>query len=132
MRLPPKLLVTIATFGALPACRSEGALGICTASFAFVPVTVRDSSGHPVTGLSIADTVLRTHHRFLVPQTLGLPAGTYVILDDGFRGQIRASGESVQVSGFNGATRFSAMFTFDVPGGCHVRKLSGPDSVIVP
>jgi len=132
MRLPPQTLTLIATLGAFSACTSEGAAGICTASFAFVSVTVRDSSGNPVTGLSIADTVIRTQHAFVVPQTLGLPAGTYVILDDGFRNQIRASGESVQVSGFDGTTRFTATFTFDAPGGCHVRKVSGPDSVIVP
>jgi len=132
MRLPTQMLTSIAALGSLSACKSEGAAGICTASFAFVPVTVRDSSGNPVIGLSIADTVIRTQHSFLVPQALGLPAGTYVILDDGFRSQIRASGESIQVSGFNGATKFTATFTFDVPGGCHVRKVSGPDSIIVP
>jgi hypothetical protein len=132
MRLPPQILTTIAALGAFSACKSEEAAGICTASFAFVPVTVRDSSDNPVTGLSIVDTVIRTQHNFVVPQSLGLPAGTYVILDDSFRSQIRLSGESVQVSGFNGATGFTATFTFDAPGGCHVRKVSGPDSVIVP
>jgi hypothetical protein len=132
MRLTPRFLAAITTLGALSGCKSDGAAGVCTASFAFIPVIVLDSSANPVTGLSIADTVLRTQNNFLVPQTLGLSAGTYVILDDGFRTHIRTSGESVQVTGFNGATRFSATFTFDVPGGCHVRKLSGPDTVIVP
>lgn len=132
MRLSRQIVTTIATLVGLAGCTSEGAAGICTASFAFVPLTVRDASGNPVAGLSIADTVIRTQHGFLVSQSLGLPAGTYVILDDGLRNQIRASGEVVQVSGFNGGTRFSATFTFDAPGGCHVRKISGPDTVIVP
>ena len=132
MRQPPQVLATIATLTALCACNPEGAVGICTESFAFVPMTVRDSSGTPVTGLSITDMVLRTQHTFVVPQSLGLAAGTYVILDDTFRGQIRSSGDFVQVSGFDGASRFTTAFTFDAPGGCHVRKLSGPDTVIVP
>jgi hypothetical protein len=132
MKLALRILATFATLGALTACRSEDAPAICTASFAFVPVIVQDSSGNPLTGLSIANTVIRTQQSFLVPQSLGLPAGIYVILDDGFRNQIGNSGESVQVSGFNGATRFTATFTFDVPSGCHVRKLSGPDTIIVP
>jgi hypothetical protein len=132
MKPPRRILATIATLGALTACKNEGAGAICTASFAFIPVTVRDSSGNPVTGLSIADTVIRTQQGFLVPQSFGLASGTYVVLDDGFRDHLRPTGESVQVSGFNGATRFTATFTFDVPGGCHVRKLSGPDTVVVP
>jgi hypothetical protein len=132
MKLPPQVLATIAMLGALPACKNEGAAAICTASFAFVPLTVRDSSGNPVAGLSIADTVIRTQQGFLVPQSFGFAAGTYVVLDDGFRDHLRPTGESVQVSGFNSATRFTATFTFDVPGGCHVRKLSGPDTVVVP
>ena len=132
MNLPHQIVAIVATLGALSACKTEGPVAICTANFAFVPVTVRDSSGNPVAGLSIADTVIRTQHSFLVPQSLELPAGTYVILDDGFRDQIRPSGESVRVSGFNGGTRFSATFTFDVSDGCHVRKLAGPDTIVVP
>lgn len=132
MKLLPQILATIATLGALSACKNEGAGAICTASFAIVPVTVRDSSGNPVTGLSIADTLIRTRQGFLVPQSFGLAAGTYVILDDGFRSHLRPTGESIQVTGFDASTRFTATFTFDVPGGCHVRKLSGPDTVVVP
>lgn len=132
MKLAPQILATIATLGVLAACKNEGAAAVCTASFAFIPVTVRDSSGNPVAGLSIADTVIRTQQGFLVPQSFGFAAGTYVVLDDGFRDRLRPTGESVQVSGFNGVTRFTATFTFDVPGGCHVRKLSGPDTIVVP
>jgi hypothetical protein len=131
MWLPPQIVTAFATIVALSACTGEGAL-ICTDSFAFVPLTVLDAAGNPVTGLSIADTVIRTQHSFVVPQSLSLQAGTYVILDDSFRNQIRGNAESVRVSGFNGATRFTATFTFSVAGGCHVGKVSGPDSVTVP
>jgi hypothetical protein len=71
--------------------------------------------------------VLRTNQSFTVPQG-GIPDGRYVVYDDSFRDRIRASGDSVRIDGY-GTMQFSTGFRIDVPGGCHVRKLAGPDTV---
>jgi hypothetical protein len=111
-------------------CGDQGAPGVCTALFAMVPLTVQEPGGAPVSGLTISATVLRTGERFTVPQVgIGGP-GTYVVFDDNFRDRIRASGDSVRVTGSDSALRFTQDFLFDVPGGCHVRKVAGPDTVI--
>ena len=93
---------------------------------------VQDPNGLPLSGLAISDTILRTGLGFSVPQTMVLPAGMYVVLDDNFTSRIRTTGDSIRVAGSKGATGFTADFFFDAPGGCHVRKLAGPDSVIAP
>ncbi|HUL02972.1 MAG TPA: hypothetical protein VLV16_07080 [Gemmatimonadales bacterium] len=101
---------------------------VCTDSFAYVQVRAQTTAG-PIMGLTISDSVLRTGARFPVPQNGITVPGTYVILDDNFRGQLRTSGDSVQVTGWEGGLVFSAVYVFDVPDGCHVRKVSGPDVV---
>lgn len=105
---------------------------VCTESFAYIQVRVQSSGGLPLNGISISDSVLRTGAQFTVPQSGVVSApGMYVILDDNFRGQIRTSGDSVRVRGHEGGEVFSTNFVFDVPDGCHVRNVAGPD-VIVP
>lgn len=91
-----------------------------------IPLTVQ-KNGALVHGLSITATVLRTNQSFTVPQG-GIPDGRYVVYDDSFRDRIRASGDSVRIDGY-GTMQFSTGFRIDVPGGCHVRKLAGPDTV---
>ena len=105
---------------------------VCTASFAMVPLTVLTQGGAPVPGLTISATTLRTGQSFGVPQPLGgSQPGAYVVFDDGLRDRIRASGDSVRITGSGGAAGFTANFIFDVPGGCHVRKVAGPDTITV-
>ena len=111
----------------LVACRDRAAPAVCTESFAMIPLTVRDQYGATVLGLSITATVLRTGMSFTVPQG-GATAGRYVAYDDNFRDRIRTSGDSVRIDGYGGR-QFSTGLRIDVPGGCHVRKLAGPDTV---
>ena len=122
------LLVPFLSIATLHACSAEVPGAVCTESFAYVLVRAQTSAG-PITGLTITDSVLRTGVRFTVPQNGIAVAGSYVILDDNFRGQVRSSGDSVQVTGYDGGNVFSAMYVFDVPDGCHVHKVSGPDVV---
>ena len=83
-------------------------------------------------GLAISDTIVRTGHGFLVSQSANGASGGYIVIDDSHVDQIRPSGDSVRVAGANGGHQFVADFVFDAPGGCHVRKLAGPDTVTVP
>jgi hypothetical protein len=108
-------------------CADRAAPGACTASFAMIPLTVQNQNGALVHGLSITATVLRTDQSFTVPQG-ATPDGRYVVYDDSFRDRIRASGDSVRIDGY-GTLQFSTGFRIDVPGGCHVRKLAGPDTI---
>ena len=109
-------------------CGDRAASGVCTALFATIPLTVQTPDGAPASGLFISATVLRTGESFAVPQFGFGGPGTYVVFDDNFRDRIRPSGDSVRVTG-SGAGQFTAEFRFDVPGGCHVRKVAGPDTV---
>ena len=103
--------------------------GICTASFATITVTVGDGQSQPVTGASVTATLVRTGET-LVPTTLMLTVpGTYALVDDGSTHLIRRSGDAVQARLEKGALSVTADYVFAVADGCHVNKVSGPDSV---
>jgi hypothetical protein len=115
----------------LPACTDTMPGQVCTALFAYVQVTVQTAGGVPIGGLTISDTVLRNGAGFVVPQSVGgaMP-GTYVIMDDDFRDRLQANGDAVRVTGYENGTVFTADYVFDVPDGCHIRKVSGPGIVV--
>ena len=103
--------------------------GACTASFATVGVTVVDGRGQPVSGASVTATLVRTGET-LVPTTLMLTApGTYILVDDGSTHLIRRSGDAVQANISKGAQSVTAEYVLAVADGCHINKVSGPDSV---
>ena len=111
-------------------CGDQATPGVCTALFAMIPLFVQTQAGGPASGLTISATILRTRQTFTVAQSgIGGP-GTYVVFDDNFVGRIRASGDSVRVNGSDGTLEFTQVFLFDAPGGCHVRKVSGADTVV--
>jgi hypothetical protein len=114
----------------LAGCGDDGMPGgACTASFAMVGVTVVDGGGQPVPDASVTATLVRTG-QVLVPTTLMLPVpGTYVLVDDGSSQLIRRSGDAVQARIAKGVTSVTADYVLAVEGGCHVSKVSGPDSV---
>lgn len=118
---------------AMPACRESAApAGLaCTENFAIQTVAVRDGAGALVTDATVLTTLVRTGAR-ITPQTLALMSpGNYVILDDGATAVLRRAGDQARVTGTSARGAFSANYEFDVPGGCHIRKLSGPDTVVV-
>jgi hypothetical protein len=103
--------------------------GACTASFAMIGVTVVDGAGQPVPGASITATLVRTG-QVLVPTTLMLTApGTYVLVDDGSSSLLRRSGDAVQAHIAKGALATTADYVIALEGGCHVSRVSGPDTV---
>ena len=114
----------------LAACGDDGMPGgACTASFAMVGVTVVDGAGQPVSGATVTATLVRTGQT-LVPTTLMLTVpGTYVLVDDGSTQLIRRSGDGVQAHIVKDALSGTADYVFAVADGCHINKVSGPDSV---
>lgn len=117
--------------------QSPGSGQVCTALFAYVTTTVVDSTGQPVNDLAIRDSVLRTGHAFDVAnQSLALTTpGSYVILSDNDLDSVRATGDSVRVSGSSvnagpaPSPGFSVTYVLG-SDGCHVKKLAGPDTVV--
>ncbi len=131
MPIRSTLLTTLAAALLLTGCNSGTSPKVCTALFALISVTVVDQQGNPVTGMTITDSVLRTHATFTVPQIEGVfGPGNYQVFSDNFSDQVRESGDPVRVAGRNGTLSFSADFVFGVPGGCHAGKLAGPDTVV--
>ena len=103
---------------------------MCTALFAYVTAVAVDTDANPVSGLAITDTVVRTGHGFAVPQDVAFPTGTVDLFSDNFIGEVRKSGDAVRVTGTAGGKGFSASYTLG-SDGCHVRKIAGPDTVVV-
>jgi hypothetical protein len=131
MLLRRRFFAVLPVAGVLAACNADLGGKICTTSFALIPVVVVNAQGAPLTGISITDSVLRTHERFAVPQSFnGWSAGTFHVFDDSFISKVRESGDAVRVTGTNGTLSFGADFVFGAPDGCHVTKLSGPDTVV--
>ncbi|MEO8635747.1 MAG: hypothetical protein ABI587_10770 [Gemmatimonadales bacterium] len=127
-RIAGTLLLPIAL---LAGC--DGIATVCTSEFAVVTVTVVDTLGAPVTDATVTSTLLRTG-AILSPTSLALlTAGTYIIVDDGAREPLRNAGDSVGVTARRGTgPSLPATYVIDVPGGCHVHKLSGPDTLSLP
>jgi hypothetical protein len=104
----------------------------CTALFATITLRVNDANGDPAAGVTITDTILRTHQGFTVPsEGFPLEAGQYIIFSDNYISRIRERGDSVRVTGVSSAGRFSQDYVFDLPDGCHVHKALGPDTVVL-
>jgi hypothetical protein len=113
------------------ACGNNDYGRVCTTLYAMIPVVVVNAQGAPAAGMAITDSILRTHEKFVVPQTDGIyPVGTYHVFTDSYTGKVRESGDPVRVTGTNGTLSFGADYVFGVPDGCHVSKISGPDTVI--
>ena len=117
--------------GALAGCDATGD-SFCTAQFVTVTAVVVDGTGAPVVNAVVTSTLARTGE-ILLPTSLALfTPGTYVIVDDGARSQLLPAGDSVRVDVRRaGGPSTTADYLFDVPGGCHVNKLTGPDTLTV-
>ena len=124
-------LLAVAAACALATCKATAPQAVCTAQVVALALVVRAPDGSPVPGLTISDTILRTRQAITYSPP-PIASRARIIFDDSFRTTIRPEGDSVRVAGTTGTTGFSANFIFDVPYGCHVSKLAGPDSVTVP
>jgi hypothetical protein len=105
---------------------------ICTDVFVTVSVTVFDSAGAPVTGLSPVITVQRTGAH-IVPNAPGLPPGRYTVITDNDADAIALGGDAVRFAVASGARTATADFVIGVDGPCrcHISKLSGPLQVVL-
>jgi hypothetical protein len=126
----PTGLILLA-LGTLGGCDAPGD-SFCTEQFVTVTAVVVDATGAPVVDAVVTSTLVRTGE-ILPPTTLALfTPGTYVIVDDGARSKLLPAGDSVRVDARRtGGPSTTADYLFDVPGGCHVNMLAGPDTLTV-
>jgi hypothetical protein len=114
----------------LAGCSDQSA-SVCTTIFQALPVTVVDSTGTPVPDATLASVVSRTGDTLRSIPAGNAPNGTYVIADDGDRASLRAGGDTVRVTAGRGAEQAAVNYFIDVPGGCHVHLVSGPDTLMI-
>ncbi len=123
-------IAALITAAGLSACNDNTAQ-VCTASFATATTTVVDTTGAPVQAATVSTVLIRTGQTLPITSLLDPVTGVYPILDDGSISQLHASGDSIRVRAVNGAAAVEAVYHFDVPGGCHISKISGPDTLVV-
>lgn len=113
-------------------CTTASENCVCTDEFRVYGLTVVDEAGEPVNEVSLEVVNLRTDRR-LVSLFLGMPTpGTFWIVDDTMRDEFRVGGDSIRVTGASGPLSFVTGFRFSVDEcGCHVQKLTGPDTVTI-
>jgi hypothetical protein len=142
MRYLTLLAVGLLTAVLIAACVEQpsgpGGDCLCTAQFAQVLITVADAEGLPVSDVTIEVTMPRTGQVLDSSRLLqGPEPGRYAIFNDGFKDLVapenRDMGEEIRVVGSLKAPIFDETFRVGVPGECrcHVRKISGPDTVNV-
>jgi hypothetical protein len=102
----------------------------CTKEYAAVVVTVLDASGDLELDFPATVVVLRTGSELPVAQR-GADSGTYTVITDSEKKLVRAEGENIRISGEKDGRAFTGDFEIGVPGvcRCHVRKVSGPDTL---
>ena len=97
-----------------------------------IPLVITDDAGAPADDVDLAVTLVRTGERLDRAWLGPHPDGTYLLIDDGATTKLRASGDQVRAVATKGAAVAQADFVIDVPGGCHVHKVSGADTVALP
>lgn len=118
---------------AVPGCSDDDGLVppfACTEEFRSWVVTVLDDAGAPVAGLEV-DVTREASGASLPYGEPGFTPGTYRIMDDAMADELRIDGEPIAVEGSGGGLSFRADYVFGADvARCHVRKISGPDSVV--
>ena len=126
----PARLILLA-LGSLGGCDAT-VDSFCTEQFVTTTAVVVDGTGVPVVDAVVTSTLARTGE-VLVPTSLALfTPGTYAIADDGARSKLLPAGDTVQVDARRANSAIAtAVYVFDVPAGCHINKLRGPDTLTV-
>jgi hypothetical protein len=59
------------------------------------------------------------------------PLGLYSIADDSDRGKLRFFGDAINVTVERATTVVETTYVL-APGACHITKISGPDTLVIP
>ena len=124
-----RLMLALGLCPLLSACGTGPA--VCTASFAMITATVVDGAGQSISDVTVIDTVRRTGAVLDVTGTTPASGPGVTIFSDGFLQTVKASGDEVIVVATAAGRSGSADYRFG-SDGCHVRKLAGPDTLVIP
>ena len=104
----------------------------CTEEFRTATVFVMDTSNQPVTDATVQTFHVRTGDLVPITSIIDLIAGSYVILDDNATRLIPSGVEQFRVTASRGSgAPVEALYGFSAPQGCHIEKVSGPDTLVV-
>ncbi|MFL5505419.1 MAG: hypothetical protein ACJ8AU_00935 [Gemmatimonadales bacterium] len=104
----------------------------CTEEFRTATVFVMDTSNQPVTDAMVQTFHVRTGELVPITSIIDLIAGAYVILDDNATRLIPSGVEQFRVTASRGGgASVEALYEFSAPQGCHIEKVSGPDTLVV-
>jgi hypothetical protein len=125
-----RIFMAIGLSVSLTGCGSEQLMGC--AGLQAITATVVNPVGQPLDALQVTDTIRRTGAVLPVSSSGGLPAeaSSVLIFSDDFKESIRRGGDEVVVVVSAGGHSAAGLYRFG-SDGCHVQKLSGPDSLTV-
>lgn len=126
-----RLMLTTSLCAALSGCSTDAVPLVCTTVFVTIPATVVNGAGQPIGGVSVVDTVLRTGAVLDATGGASTSLGTVIIFSDAFLNAVAPAGDDVIVVATANGHTGSANYRFG-SDGCHVRKLAGPDTLVVP
>ena len=102
---------------------------LCTDLFAMVTVKVVDSNNAPV---QLTDLyTLRSGTGQVIRPGQDIINGSYDVLDDGYISHLRNDSDTFIFTAIHGTDTVRASFVIGADC-CHVRKISGPESVTMP
>jgi hypothetical protein len=105
----------------------------CTDEFRTATVFVADANAEPVTDATVRTYHVRTGELVPITSIVDLLPGYHVILDDGATRLIPSGVEQFRVTASRGeGAATEAFYGFSAPQGCHIEKVSGPDTLVVP
>jgi hypothetical protein len=97
-----------------------------------VSATVVNGAGQPLSDVSVIDTVRRTGAVLQVTDGfLSLSPGQVIIFSDAFVQSVGLIGDEVIVVATAAGRSGSGTYRF-ASDGCHVRKVAGADTLVVP
>jgi hypothetical protein len=115
------------------ACDDDDDRVACTEEFRTATVFVEDASDQPVTDATVQTFLVRTGELVPVTSIVDLMPGSYLILDDGATSLIPSGSEQFRVTVTRGGgAALEALYLFGTEQGCHIVKVSGPDTLVVP
>ncbi|MDR9419965.1 hypothetical protein [Gracilimonas sp.] len=125
-----KILFILLAGLAFQSCSTNDNSLVCTEEFVQITVEVTDASGDLAEGVEIQITEKETDTIVPCDEYLceEFPDGSYIIMHDGFHGEISETGQTFIVKGTKGELGFEEEYTFR-SGECHIEKVSGPETV---
>lgn len=132
------IVLTLGLAGCLDDTNGPGHDCLCTTQFVQIIIAVVDAGGEPVQLAELEVTLVRTGETFdlsILPSDPSI--GLYAIFTDSFLNRIswqyQGIGEELRVVGRMKDAEFTETYRVGVTDECrcHVRKISGPDTVVI-